>query len=157
MLCWQNAGAKYRRNSPEMYSCSLGTEDFCDYLLLPSAAGRDDPEASCSAYQHKTVRICNKLRFPSILNTCLNPISFNPKSNQEQVSVKWHESQNLLLSCFWRHTCQTTDFGLSYLTKSWHDSISFVVLPPKQPINGFVGHLSPTRQRTSEGVFWRKR
>lgn len=43
-------------NSPEMYSCSLGTEDFYAYSLLPSAVARYDPEASCPAYQHKTVK-----------------------------------------------------------------------------------------------------
>lgn len=111
MLYQQNGGAEDRCKSPEMHSHSLGTEDFCAYSLLPSAVGKDDPEASCSPYQHKTVRIRNNLWFPSISNTC---VFLNPKTTQEQISVKSHESQNLLLSCFWRHTCQSTDFGLSY-------------------------------------------
>lgn len=147
---------RQRRNSPETYSCSVGTEgDFCAYSLLPSAVGRDDPEASHSPHQHKSIRICNNLWFPGISNTCISP---NPKSTLEQLSMKSHQSQNLLLSWFWRHTCQSTDFGLSYLTKSQHHNISFAVpLTPKQPIIWFVGHLSPLRWRTSEGDFWRKK
>lgn len=88
---------RQRRNSPETYSCSVGTEDFCAYSLLPSAVGRGDPEASHSPHQHKSIRICNNLWFPGISNTC---ISLNPKSTQEQLSMKSHQSQNLLLRWF---------------------------------------------------------